>query len=174
MDWQSVVKTVAPWIGTALGGPLGGAAVGAIADALNLSDKTESAIKQALSGVTPEQMLALKNADQAFSVKMQELGFQNAKDMEELAVHDRDSARNREIQTKDNANKWIAGFVIAVWALINVLVLCLDMPKGSEQLIARLLGTLDAALMCVLYYYFGGSKGSDRKTELLAQASSIK
>lgn len=27
MDWKTVVKTVSPWIGTALGGPLGGIAV---------------------------------------------------------------------------------------------------------------------------------------------------
>jgi hypothetical protein len=169
MDWKTIVGTVAPWIGTALGGPLGGAAVGAIADALGLSDKTEASIKAALSGVTPEQMLAIKNADQAFAVKMQELGYDSIKDMEALAVQDRDSARKREMEVKDNANKIIAGCVLVIWAVINILVILNDVPTGSEQLVARLLGTMDAALMCVLYYYFGGSRGSDRKTELLAQ-----
>ena len=66
MDWTTIFKTVAPWIGTALAGPLGGMAVTAAADALGLSEKTTDAIKQAVSGATPEQMLALKQADQAF------------------------------------------------------------------------------------------------------------
>ena len=52
MDWKSIVSTVAPWIGTALGGPRGGMAVSAIADALGLSDKAEETIKQALSGAS--------------------------------------------------------------------------------------------------------------------------
>jgi len=41
MDWKSIVSTVAPWIASAVTGPLGGLAVGAVADALGLSDKTE-------------------------------------------------------------------------------------------------------------------------------------
>jgi hypothetical protein len=40
MDWKSIVSTVAPWIGTALGGPLGGMAVEAAAKALGISEKT--------------------------------------------------------------------------------------------------------------------------------------
>jgi len=54
---------VAPWIGTALGGPLGGMAVEAATNALGLGEKTVDAVKQAIAGVTPEQMLALKTAD---------------------------------------------------------------------------------------------------------------
>lgn len=77
MEWKQVVGAVAPWIGTALGGPLGGMAVAAVADALGLSEKTEAAIQQAISGATPEQMLAIKQADQQFAARMQELGFAN-------------------------------------------------------------------------------------------------
>ena len=58
MDWKSVISTVAPWIGTTLGGPLGGLAITAVAEALGLSDKTEDAIKAAITGATPEHLLA--------------------------------------------------------------------------------------------------------------------
>ena len=68
MDFTTIIKTVAPWIGTALGGPLGGMAVTAAANALGLSDKTTEGLKTALSGATPEQLLALKEADQAFQL----------------------------------------------------------------------------------------------------------
>ena len=86
MDFTAILKTVAPWIGTALGGPLGGMAVTAAANALGLGDKTTDAIKQAISGATPEQMLALKEADQAFSLQMQALGFKQVTDLETLAA----------------------------------------------------------------------------------------
>ena len=75
MDWKTVVATISPWIGTALGGPLGGMAVTAAANALGLSDKTIDAVKQAVMGMTPDQALAMKTADQAFALHMQELGF---------------------------------------------------------------------------------------------------
>lgn len=86
MDWKALVSTVAPWIGTALGGPLGGMAVEAAANALGLNNKTVESVKAALSGVTPEQMLALKRADQAFALQMQTLGFKNVADMEAIAA----------------------------------------------------------------------------------------
>jgi hypothetical protein len=38
-----------------------------IANALGLDEKTEDAIKNALSGTTPDQLLALKKADQDFA-----------------------------------------------------------------------------------------------------------
>ena len=100
MDWKSIVSTVAPWIGTALGGPLGGMAVSAVADAFGLPDKTEETIKQALSGAAPEQMLALKNADQAFALQMQELGFKQVKDLEAIAADDRKDARDMQKTTR--------------------------------------------------------------------------
>lgn len=167
MDWKNVVSTVAPWIGTALGGPLGGLAVNAIADALGLDDKTEEAIKTAILGATPEQMLALRQAEQSFMIQMQDLGFKHIEKIEELVVKDRDSARQREMSVRDNSVKWIAGFVVLVWSLINYTVITADIPISNEHMVTRLLGTMDAALMVVLYYYFGGSRGSDRKTELM-------
>ena len=36
MDFTTIIKTVAPWLATAIGGPLGGLAVTAIADTLGL------------------------------------------------------------------------------------------------------------------------------------------
>ena len=86
MDWKSIIGAVAPWIGTALGGPLGGMAVEAAANALGISEKTTDAVKQALSGATPEQMLALKNADQTFALQMQALGFKQITDLETIAA----------------------------------------------------------------------------------------
>lgn len=169
MDWMGLVKTVAPWIGTALTGPLGGIAIGAIAEAMGVEEKTMEAVQQAVAGATPDQLLALKKADQEFAAKMQDMGFKHIEKLQELEVSDRDSARKREMAVGGYSNQWIAGFVILVWAAINVLVFTEDLPPEKEMIIARLLGTMDAALMCVLYYFFGGSRGSDDKNKIISE-----
>lgn len=97
MDWLSVVKAVAPWIGTAIGGPLGGLAVDAAASAVGLSDRTADAVKQAITSATPEQLLAVKQADQAFALQIQALGFKQLTDLEGLAAGDRKDARAMQI-----------------------------------------------------------------------------
>ena len=100
MDWTGLIKIVAPWIGTALGGPLGGMAVEAAANALGVSDKTADAVKAAISGATPEQLQALKKADQDFALQMQALDFKNIADLEALAAADRKDARDLQRTTR--------------------------------------------------------------------------
>lgn len=173
MDWKNLISSVAPFLGTALGGPLGGMAVSALGDALGLSDKSESAIKQALSGVTPEQMLAVKNADQAFQIKMQELGFANLKDMEQIAESDRDSARKREVDVKDNTPKILAYFITLGFFSILAFMLFNEVPVGSKDVLNILLGSLGTAWIAIVSYYFGSSNGSARTTELLSKAPAI-
>lgn len=170
MDWKSIISTVAPWIGTALGGPLGGMAVSAVGDALGLSDKTEAGIKQALSGVTPEQMLALKNADQAFAAKMQELGFTHVEKLSELEVSDRASARSREVGIGDKTNRNLAYAYTIGYFVIIAIVIAKGIPKEGEGLINALLGMLSASLIAINSYYFGSSSGSLAKTHLLSQS----
>lgn len=170
MDWKNIVGAVAPWIGTALGGPFGGMAVGVIADALGLSDKTEASIKQALSGATPEQMLALKTADQSFALRMQELGFENIQKMEALAAGDRDSARKREMTVMDWTPRILAYLVVG--AFIGVVIGVLGgWGKADSVLAGTLIGYLSAKAEQVIAYYFGSSSGSDKKTEIMAKAA---
>ena len=77
-DWKSIVKTVAPILATALGGPLAGAATSAISQALlGKKDGTETEIATILQTASPETLLALKKANQDFEVKMKELDMVN-------------------------------------------------------------------------------------------------
>lgn len=170
MDWKSLVSTVAPWIGTALGGPLGGAAVGAVADALGLSDKTEASIKAALAGVTPDQMLAMKNADQAFALQMQSLGFKDAADLEAIAAGDRKDAR--EMQSSSHS---VMPAGLAIGITIGYFGVLVGMMTGSlhvsdSQALIYMLGSLNTAWTGAMAFWFGTTRDSGRKTELLAQA----
>ena len=173
MDWTSVLKTVAPWIGTAVGGPLGGMAVEAAANALGLSTKTVDGLKQALSGATPEQMLALKNADQAFAEQMQKIGFDHMDKIEALANDDRNSARLREMTVHDVTPKVLAAVVTTGFFGILVFMMLAPIPASSRDILNIMLGSLATAWTGIIAYYFGSSKSSDRKTELLAQAPAV-
>lgn len=174
MDWKVVVSTVAPWLGTALGGPLGGVAVSAVADALGLSEKTEGAIKQALAGVTPEQMLAIKAADQSFALQMQELGVKNVKDLEQIAAADRDSARKREVEVKDNTPRVLAYAITLGFFGVVTFMLLSSVPAGSRDILNIMLGTLGTAWTGVVAYYHGSTASSAQKNKLLAESTPAK
>lgn len=174
MDWKNIVGKVAPYLGAALGGPLGNVALTAVADALGLSEKTEGAIKQALSGVTPEQVLAIKDAENAFALKMRSLGFAAAKDMESIAAGDRDSARKREVEVKDSTPRNLAYLVTAGYFAIVAALMMGATPTGNKDILFVLLGTLGTAWVGVISYYFGTTASSAVKTALLAKADSIK
>jgi hypothetical protein len=74
MDW---IKSILPTIGGLLGGPLGSAAVTAVADALGLSDKSKDSVEKALSSnLTADQITALKKADADLQTKLAELGIE--------------------------------------------------------------------------------------------------
>ena len=80
MDW---LKTIAPTIATAMGGPLAGMAVDAIGNALGMKDATKEQVKDLLASgtLTSDQMASIKQADASLKVRMKELEI----DMEELA-----------------------------------------------------------------------------------------
>lgn len=173
MDWKSIVSTVAPWIGTALGGPLGGMAVSAIADAFGLSDKTEATIKQAISGATPEQMLALKSADQAFALQMQELGFKNVETLATLAVENTKDARDMQKVTRSPVPAILSVLITVGFFGILIGMLAGKLTATENQALLIMLGALGAAWGAVVNYWFGSSADSGRKTDLLAKAPAI-
>src|SRR4051794_24989640 len=88
-----VLGAVAPTIATAFGGPLAGQAVRWVEGALGLpqlGDKEAAAA--AIANATPDQILALKKADQDFAVHLKALDI----DLERIAAGDRDSARRMQ------------------------------------------------------------------------------
>jgi hypothetical protein len=170
MDFTTILKTVAPWIGTALGGPLGGMAVTAAANALGLTDKTTDSLKQALSGVTPEQMLALKEADQAFSLQMQTLGFKQISDLETIAAGDRKSARDMQTVTRSMAPALLS-FVVTVGFLGLLTGMMTGYLKADDnQAMLLMLGALGVAFAQVINFWLGSTPESSRKTEIIAQS----
>lgn len=168
MDFTSIIKTVAPWLATAITGPFGGMAVGWACDALGLPEKTETGLKQAIAGVTPEQMLALKNADQEFSLKMQEMGYSSLEKMEALAIENTKDARAMQVQVRSRVPGALAVLITIGFFGILVGMMSGKLTTTDNQALLIMLGALGAAWGAVVNYYYGSSADSGRKTELLS------
>lgn len=171
MDWTTIVRTVAPWIGTALGGPLGGMAVEAAANALGLSDKTTDAVKQALGGATPEQMLALKKADQDFSLQMQSLGFKQVADLETIAAGDRKSAREMQMTNKSAVPAWLTWFIMGSFLGTLITLFVLEVPHSNRDIVVYMVGQLSGFTAGAVAFWLGTTRQSEDKTRMLAQTT---
>lgn len=174
MDFANIIKTVAPWIGTALGGPLGGMAVEAASKALGLSDSTTESIKTAISGATPEQMLALKKADQDFALQMQALGFKQITDLEAIAAGDRKDARDMQKTARSPVPAILSISVTVGYFGILAGMMTGYLKTTDSQALLLMLGSLSTAWGCVMAFWFGTTRGSEVKTELLAKAPPVK
>ncbi len=164
MEW---LKTLAPLLGTALGGPLGGAAASFIADKLGIESKTIEAVTDVLNSgkMTPEQLASIKLAEIDFQKFLRE----NDIKLEEIAAGDRNSARDMNKMTRSNVPAVLtmlitAGFFgVLGWMLYN------PIAADSPPLLI-MLGQLGTAWGVACAFWFGTTSGSAQKNQLLAQA----
>lgn len=179
--WTSalnVVKTLAPTLATALGGPLAGGAVMALESVFGItpaaSSSTEGrqeALAAAISGATPEQLAAMRAKDQDYALAMAQAGFKDTETLASLAVQDRASARQMQISTKSWTAPFLAMFVTFGFFGVLAVMMFYQLPQATHDALMLMLGSLGTAWTGVIAYYFGSSAGSDRKTELLAQST---
>ncbi len=125
MDWTKLAETVGriglPLLGTALGGPAGGAVGGLIANALGLG-----------SDSTPDQIEAAIATDPTAASRLRELELNNKQELERLTIEAEIAsiqAVNRTYQTEiassDRYVRWMRptfGYVVAGSILVEVLI----------------------------------------------------
>lgn len=157
MEW---LKQVAPTIATALGGPLAGMAVEAISKAIGVDpDNVKETI--ASGKLNADQIAQIKVAEIELQKQAQSLGL----DFEQLAVEDRKSARDMQVQTRS----WVppALAMLVTFGFFGILVgLMTGYAKKSDELL-MMLGSLGTAWTGIVAFYFGSSAGSQSKDELL-------
>ena len=165
MDWRNIVSAVAPVLGMALGGPLGGAAAKVVAGALlGKDDASEQELSRAVLGASPEQLAALKQAENDFIVRMRELDI----DVERINADDRASARQREKDTGDSWTPRLLAFVVTS-GFFGVLawMLAYGIPREGGEALLVMLGSLGTAWAAIVSYYYGSSAGSAAKNTML-------
>lgn len=168
MDFSKVtglLGQIAPTIATALGGPVAGMAVKALSSAIfGRDDAGPAEVQEALQNATPDQLLAIKRADQDFAVKMRELEI----DLERIAVDDRKSARDMQIATRDWLPKTMAIMVTVGFFGILIHMLAYGMPENGTEALLIMIGSLGTAWTGIINFYYGSSAGSQKKTDALA------
>jgi len=186
MQWKDVESALpdglqligAALSATGVGAPVGAAVAGIgalVGHALGVNGSSPDAVLQAVQ-TDPAAAEKLLEVQANTKVQLQQIVAQQAVAMAQedtkrgqQQIDDRVSARNMAVQTRDIWTPRIIAALVIVGAFLGEgFALTHMIPAGSEVLAGRVLGTLDSALLAVLYYYFGGSAGSDRKTELLA------
>jgi hypothetical protein len=149
-----LIENVAPTIATALGGPVAGMAVKALSSALlGHGDGSEDDIRTALATATPDQIAAIRKVDADFKVQMKSLDI----DLVRIAANDRDSARHMAVGTNSLTPSIMSYVIVVCWACIQYFLFTHVIDPSMRELIARVLGTLDGALMLVLSFWFGSS-----------------
>src|SRR5210317_1026607 len=155
---KNLVGSVAPTLGAALGGPLGGMASQVICDVLGCQNNQKS-IQNAINSATPEQMLELKKAEQSFELQMKELEV----DVFKLEVADKQDARGKF--SKDWTAR-IMGIAVVGGFLGYIFLVTLQPPEqNSEALINLVLGYLGGLASAVISFYFGASNTPEKKDE---------
>jgi hypothetical protein len=173
--WDSVapwIAKIAPLLGTALGGPLGGAAGALLSSALGVKNADPDTIKGMIQSgsLTGDQIVALKAAEDQFALQMAAMNIKSVQDLQNLAFEDRDSARKREEGVKDMTPRILAYVVSLIWLAINGTLLYMAIthnPIQSDMSVftAGIMKTIDAALMLVLGYYYGSSIGQQSQID---------
>ncbi len=165
---KKVLRVVAPFLGSLVGGPMGGNAAKQLSEfLLGKPDGSPKEIEAALRGATPEQLIALKKLDLNFKKAMAEIGVTE----QEIAAMDRDSARKREMTIRDHVPGTLALLltlgVFAAWFALFYF----PMQKEAKGLLDTMLGSVSTVWIMAMTYYYGSSIGSKRKTELMGRQS---
>ena len=186
IDLKSIIGGIAPMLATALGGPLAGMAVKAIAGAVLGPDEVAAAqsdqspvealktrVEAAISNGVAD-MSKLRQAEQDFQVKMAEIGFKNEADLQKIAAEDRASARTASVQGGTAKMLfWLTLFLLTICLGSEVVVLFNGYPVDiPEIVVGRILGLLDAVAMMVLSFWYGTTNANKTKDETISKLAS--
>lgn len=175
-ELQKILGKVAPWLVAAAGGPAGLAtkALSTLAEKLGASEATVGAITQAVAGATPEQMLSLKQADNEFKVRMQELGFKRETDLEAIAAGDRANARAMQMTTHSNIPAILTCFLGVAFVGTLLALFKYPIPPENRDVVVYMCGQLAAGFSAALAFWLGTTRESANKNVLLANSQPVK
>ena len=147
---KGIINAVAPTIGQALGGPLGGLASQAISNVLGVKNDSKS-IENALAHATPEQLAEIKKAELEFEKQMKELDVDVFK-LENEDIQDARKTFAGDWTPKIFAMTIVLGFFDFVFYIVSD-----DWNREMEPLLNIILGGLLANVASVSSFYFGNS-----------------
>lgn len=150
---KGVIGGIAPTLGAALGGPVGGAAATMLADVLGC-DPAPQKIERALKQATPEQLVEIKKAELSFEARMKEL------EVDVFALETEDIQNARENFSRDWTARVIGLIMVLFFCSYVALVTVLPPEQNSMELTNLVMGYLGGLVSAVVSFYFGASQKS--------------
>lgn len=191
-DIKTALASIAPTLATMLGGPLAGTAVTALEGALGLKPGAgQDGITQVLQSgaLTPDQVAAVRAADQKHAEIMGQQGIDIAKlNADQEAALVADAVDNTKDARKNNADRdavWVIAAVILLtfavmmgavlwgcWTLLQggIIIKDVSVVAAISGLVGSIVGYLAANALTVVQFIYGGSMGSEKKTDALASS----
>jgi len=151
---KGLVGAVAPSLATAMGSPLAGAAMSAIADKLGVKNEPKE-IERAIQNATPEQLVAIKEAELDFEAKMAQMEV----DIFALETADVQDARQA---FKGDWTPRVFGLV-SLFGFIGYIFLVTIQPPdaNSDTIVSLVLGYLGGLVSGISSFYFGASHAKE-------------
>lgn len=156
-DLIGLLKSVAPALATTVAGPLGGAAVAAIASKFGVENSVEK-VTQAVAAMKsdPEMMAKLEEVQLEFA----KIEAENTKDARAMQV--------AALQQADAFSKRFVAYLSAFWSIMAVtyigFVTFVDIPEKNLRFVDTILGfMLGTVVATVLNFWLGSSAGSRAK-----------
>lgn len=171
MNWQDVLKSIAPTVASAMGGPLAGMAVSAIGSILGVDNATQDKIKDVIvkGQMTNEQLANLQTLEMQYKNLEAERGVKFA----ELEFKDKDSARGMQVSTQSKMPAVLTTLVTLGFFTILGLMFAFPELKANE-IMMLMVGQLSAGWMACLTFYVGTTYSSANKNQLLANSTPLK
>lgn len=165
------LKTLAPTVATALGGPLAGLAVEAVGKALGIDAPTIQTVEAALSQgkLSGDQVLALKQAELAMQSHEADLGFK----FSDLEVADRKDARAMQAATHSMVPAMLTLMLGLAFVGSLAALFMLTVPAANKDIVVYVVGQLATLFGAAVAFWIGTTRNSATKTDLLARASPI-
>ena len=185
LDWKKLVSTIAPTLGTLLGGPLAGTAISALSNVfLGNPDGNESEVSAAvLAGLTPDKIVEMKKIDLEHQETMAKLGFDFEKlNQETELAYVSDTADARKY--KDNNVFWLGVVILSLFGVVmgmslygtygvitgGIPIKDVSVVAAISGFVGTIIGYVASNAQQVVSYFYGSSAGSVRKTDAMSQS----
>ena len=155
MKLKNILGSLAPTLGAALAGPLGGQAGQLLSSVLGVANNPKT-LEQAMQNITAEQMVDLKIAEKEFETRMAELNV----DVFALETEDRQDARSRF--SKDWTPRILGVMTIMGFFGYIGMITLFPVDDASDDVVMLIIGSLTGIASAVISFYFGSSNKKDK------------
>jgi hypothetical protein len=152
MKFGGLLKSLAPTIASAAGGPMAGMAVKMAAQKLGVPEATANEIEDLIER-EPEKAVLLKEADNDFKDRIREMEI----DLESFKTEVEDRQHARETFKNDWTPKVFGILALLLYGAYVMAVTIMPHDQNDETIISLVLGQLSGILGTMAAFWFSGS-----------------